>query len=228
MPTYNERENIERLVPKIFEVLPNVSFLVVDDNSPDKTWATVEQLANQYPNLQLLKRTQKEGLGKAYINAFRIVLAQNKYDTITTMDADFSHDPSALPEMIKAAEQYDLVVGSRYIKGGDVSNKWKWYRKLLSRGSNIYTSILLGFRVRDWTSGFNTIRTDLLGRINLDQLETGGYAFVISLKYRLIKKGASVVETPIFFEERLHGISKMTSSIIRANAFAVWRIRFKK
>lgn len=228
IPTYNEQENIERLVPKIFELLPDVSILVVDDNSPDKTWETVERLTNKYPNLQLLKREKKDGLGKAYIDAFRVVLAQNKYDTITTMDADFSHDPNTLPEMLKKAEAYGLVVGSRYIPGGGVSNKWKWYRKFLSRGSNIYVSLFLGFRINDWTGGFNTIQTKYLADIDLNQLETRGYAFVISLKYLVMKAGASIVEVPIFFEERLYGISKMTASVISANALAVWQIRSQK
>lgn len=228
IPTYNEQENIEKLVPKIFELLPSVSILVVDDNSPDKTWETVQRLTNQYPNLQLLRRAKKEGLGKAYIDAFRVVLAQNKYDTITTMDADFSHDPNTLPETLKKAEIFGLVVGSRYTQGGGISKKWKWYRKLLSRGSNLYTSLFLGFAVKDWTSGFNTIQTKYLADINLNQLETRGYAFVISLKYLVIKAGASVIETPIFFEDRLYGISKMTASVIFANASAVWRIKFRK
>lgn len=228
IPTYNERENIERIVPAIFEFLPNVYIMVVDDNSPDRTAAVVKNFKNQYPNLLLYKRPKKEGLGKAYIDAFRHILAQNTYDTITTMDADFSHDPRRLPEMLEKAKTYDVVVGSRYTKGGSVSTKWKWYRKFLSRGSNFYASLLLGFRIRDWTAGFNTIRTEQLSRINLDRLETRGYAFVISLKYHLIKAGASVTEIPILFEERRYGVSKMTARVILANAFALWRIRFKK
>ena len=228
IPTYNERENIERIVPAIFELLPDVFILVVDDNSPDGTAEATTILQKNYPHLFLMRRPKKEGLGKAYIDAFRVVLAEKTYDTITTMDADFSHDPKCLPEMLEKAKTYDVVVGSRYIKGGGVSKKWKWYRKLLSRGSNVYTSLLLGFRVHDWTSGFNTMRTERLSRINLDQLETRGYAFVISLKYRLIKTGASVTEIPIFFEERRYGISKMTTRVILANALAIWHIRFQK
>ena len=228
IPTYNERENIEKLVPTIFKLLPDAFILVVDDNSPDGTADEITMLQKKYPHLFLMKRPNKEGLGKAYIDAFRVVLAEKTYDTITTMDADFSHDPLRLPEMLQKAKTYDVVVGSRYAKGGRVSKKWKWYRKLLSRGSNFYASLLLGFRIHDWTAGFNTTRTDLLSRINLDRLETRGYAFIISLKYRLIKTGASVTEIPIFFEERRYGISKMTASVILANALAIWRIRFSK
>lgn len=228
IPTYNERENIEQLIPVIFELLPDVYIMIVDDNSPDGTAEAARKLKNKYPNLQLLKRPQKEGLGKAYIDAFRYVLAQNAYNTITTMDADFSHDPRVLPEMLDKAKTCGVVVGSRYINGGGVSAQWKWYRKLLSRGSNFYASLLFGFRIRDWTAGFNTIRTEQLSRTNLNRLETRGYAFVISLKYHLIKAGASVTEIPIFFEERRFGVSKMTARVILANALALWRIRFSK
>ena len=173
IPTYNERENIEKLVPVIFDLIPDAFILVVDDNSPDGTADEVTMLQKNYPHLFLMKRLNKEGLGKAYIDAFRAVLAEKTYDTVTTMDADFSHDPLRLPEMLEKAKTYGMVVGSRYTKWGGVSKKWKWHRKLLSRGSNFYASLLLGFRIRDWTAGFNTIRTERLSHINLEERRYG-------------------------------------------------------
>jgi len=227
LPTYNEKENIGPLIEIIFSLLPEINILVVDDNSPDGTAAAVEELQKKYPNLSLLKRPVKNGLGGAYIEAFKKLLAEEDVKNIVTMDADFSHNPKYLPQIIAEAENYGLIIGSRYIRGGGIA-EWEYWRRFLSWGGNFYARILLGRSVYDWTGGFNCIKADYLRKANLDKIDLSGYAFIMGLKYFLIKAGASAKEIPIVFEARRGGESKMSHHIISEGIIAPWKIILKK
>jgi len=227
LPTYSERENIGSLVEEIFSLLPEISILVVDDNSPDGTAAVVKELQTRYFNLSLLERPVKNGLGGAYIEGFKKLLIDREVDKIIMMDADFSHNPKYLPQIIAESENYGLVIGSRYIKGGGIA-KWELWRKILSAGGNFYVRTLLGRHIHDWTGGFNCIRADYLRKIDLDKIDLSGYAFIMGLKYFLIKAGASVKEIPIIFESRRGGESKLSHHIISEGIIAPWKIILKK
>ncbi len=227
LPTYNERENIGLLIERIFSLVPEIHILVVDDNSPDGTAELVKDLKNKYLNLFVLERPVKNGLGKAYIEAFKKLLSNLDVENIIIMDADFSHSPEYLPQMLEEIKNYDLVIGSRYIKDGGISN-WELWRRLLSWGGNFYVRMLLGGRIRDWSSGFNCIRASTLKKIDLDKIEFSGYAFLSELKYRLFKSGAGIKEIPIIFEERRGGESKMSGNIIREGILAPWKLLFTK
>ena len=227
LPTYNERENIGPLIEEIFLLLPKIHILVVDDNSPDETAAVVKELQAQYSYLSLLERPMKNGLGGAYIEAFKKILADNEVENIIMMDADFSHNPKYLFQIIAEAENYGLVIGSRYIKDGDIA-KWELWRKILSSGGNFYVRILLGRRIHDWTGGFNCIKADYLRRVDLDKIDLSGYAFIMGLKYFLVKAGAKVKEIPIIFEARRGGESKLSHHIISEGIIAPWKIILKK
>ena len=223
IPTYNEKDNIPILLEKIFNLIPNIHVMVVDDNSPDNTGKIVENLKNKYSNLSLLKRISKNGLGEAYIAGFKKSIED--FDTITMMDADLSHDPKYLPEMLKLSENFDLVIGSRYIPDGGVTKKWEIWRRLLSAGGNLYFRLLFcQYPIHDWTTGYNVIKTKFLKKINFGLLDPKGYAFISSLKYYLAKTGAKIKESPIFFEERNGGESKMSSSIILEGLATPWKI----
>lgn len=229
IPTYNERKNIAVLLEKIFSLLPDSYVMVVDDNSPDKTWEVVEILKNKYPNLSLLKRAGKEGLGKAYIAGFKKVLENPDFKTVTMMDADLSHDPKFLPEMLNLAPNYNLIIGSRYISGGGVTKKWEFWRRFLSAAGNWYLRIVFWrYPIHDWTTGYNVIKTNALRKINFDLLSSKGYAFISSLKYYLAKSGATIKESPIFFEERNGGESKITSGIILEGLAMPWKILLRE
>ncbi|MEK7578830.1 MAG: polyprenol monophosphomannose synthase [Patescibacteria group bacterium] len=227
LPTYNERENISSLVEEIFSLLPEIGILIVDDNSPDGTANLVEKLKVKYSNLSLLKRPEKNGLGGAYIEGFKKLLADAEIKNIFMMDADFSHSPKYLPQMIAESENYGLIIGSRYIKGGGIA-KWELWRKILSVTGNFYVRILLGRRVHDWTGGFNCISADYLREVDLDKIDLSGYAFIMGLKYFLIKTGASIKEIPIIFEARRGGESKLSHHIISEGIIAPWKIILKK
>lgn len=226
LPTYNERENISPLIEEIFSLLPEISILVVDDNSPDGTAAVVKKLQMRYSNLSLLERPVKDGLGGAYIEGFKRLLADLDIKDIVMMDADFSHHPKYLPQMLREVENYDLVIGSRYIKDGGIA-KWELWRKILSAGGNFYVRILLGRRVHDWTGGFNCIKADHLRKVNLDKIDLSGYAFIMGLKYFLIKASVAVKEIPIIFEARRGGESKLSHHIISEGIIAPWKILLK-
>lgn len=227
LPTYNEKENISPLINEIFSLLPEIHILVVDDNSPDGTAITVEKLMVKYPNLLLLKRPGKNGLGGAYIAGFKKLLADTEVENIFEMDADFSHNPKYLSQMLKEAENYGLVIGSRYIKGGGIA-KWELWRKILSVGGNFYVRILLGRHIHDWTGGFHCIKVDYLRKVDLDKIDLSGYAFQLGIKYALVKAGANVKEIPIIFEARRGGESKMSGHIISEGIIAPWKILLKK
>lgn len=224
VPTYNERENIGPLVREIFQVLPGAKVLVVDDQSPDGTAREVETAQRVYPNLHLHVRAKKMGLGSAYIEAFRKLLATEKFETVTTMDADFSHSPRYLPQMHAMAAQYDVVIGSRYVDGGGTSG-WSRRRQLLSLAGNNYARAIAGVPVKDLTSGFVTFRRTALEKLPLARIHSTGYAYTIESKCLAILTGASVKEMPILFTERRRGASKLSWSILVEAASSPWRVR---
>ena len=223
IPTYNEKENIAEIVPAIFRQEKSISILVVDDNSPDGTADVVRKLQATYPELHLLSRAGKEGLGRAYIAGFEWALERN-FEFIVEMDADFSHRPQDLSLLLKAGEQNDFVIGSRYVNGGATVN-WTMMRKLISRGGSTYSRMILGFPIRDWTGGFNGWHAKVLKAIHLPTVRSNGYSFQIELKYKACKNGFKFKEVPIVFADRLVGQSKMNSKIVIEAFYRVWQIR---
>jgi dolichol-phosphate mannosyltransferase len=227
LPTYNEAENLERIVIAVLQQLPDSGrVLVVDDNSPDGTGAIADRLADSNESVSVLHRPRKEGLGPAYLAGFHVALDAGA-QRIVEMDADFSHDPAYLPKLIGAAEHYDLVIGSRYVPGGGVT-EWGPVRRFISRGGSSYARIALGLPIRDLTGGFKCFRREVLEAINLDTIQARGYAFQVETTYRAIRAGFRVVEIPIVFRDRADGTSKMSRSIV---AEAMWRVpsmRFRR
>ena len=220
LPTYNEAENLEPLVVAIRERLPaRGQILVVDDSSPDGTGEIADRLAAEHDDVEVLHRETKEGLGPAYLAGFRRALAGGA-DQVVEMDADFSHDPAYLPQLLRAAEDADLVLGSRYVPGGGVT-EWGAVRRFISRGGSAYARTALGLDVRDLTGGFKVIRREVLEAIDLDAISSLGYAFQVEVTYRAIKAGFRVVEVPIVFRDRREGNSKMSKAIV---AEAMWRV----
>ncbi len=223
IPTYNERDNIGALLPRILE-LPGIRVLVIDDSSPDGTAEVVKRLAANEPRLGLLSRPGKLGLGTAYIAGFRRALAEGA-EYICEMDADFSHDPGYLPALVAAAEtRYDLVLGSRYVPGGATTD-WGVIRKIISRGGNIYARAILGLPVMDATGGFRCYRRPVLEAINLGDVRSNGYSFQIEMVYRALRAGFQVGEVPITFPDRRVGHSKMSRRIVLEALVTVWRLR---
>jgi dolichol-phosphate mannosyltransferase len=224
IPTYNEAENIEPITRAVLLTEPRVDLLVVDDNSPDGTGQIADRLAAQEPRIRVLHRAKKEGLGRAYLAAFRWALDAG-YTYIIEMDADFSHDPRHLPTLLDAAEGgADLVLGSRYVTGGGTVN-WGVGRQLISRGGSLYARSILGVGIRDLTGGFKCFHRRVLEGIELGQVQSTGYAFQIELTYRTLKKGFTVKEIPIIFEDRRVGHSKMSRKIFLEALTMVWRLR---
>jgi dolichol-phosphate mannosyltransferase len=221
LPTYNERDNLEPMLRRLGEVLPEDGrVLVIDDDSPDGTGRLADSLAAELPYVHVLHREQKEGLGPAYLAGFRRALADGA-ELILEMDCDFSHNPADLPRLIAAAEEgADLVLGSRYVPGGGVEN-WSLLRRFVSAGGSFYARVLLGVRVRDLTGGFKCYRRRVLETIDLDAVETKGYAFQIETTYRALRAGFRVVEVPIVFADRQHGASKMSRGIVLE---AIWKV----
>ena len=227
LPTYNEAENLARIVPAVLERLPGSgSVLIVDDNSPDGTGEIADRLAAESDRIRVLHRERKEGLGPAYLAGFHVALDAGA-QRIVEMDADFSHDPAYLPKLIGASDHYELVIGSRYVPGGGVAD-WGPLRRFISRGGSAYARFALGVPIRDLTGGFKCFRREVLEAINIDTIEARGYAFQVETTYRAIKAGFRVVEIPILFRDRTNGTSKMSRSII---AEAIWRVpalRFRR
>ena len=220
LPTYEEAANIERLVGEARAKLPaDAQVLIVDDNSPDGTGRIAERLAAEQEGVHFMHRPDKEGLGPAYIDGFRRALAGGA-GLIVEMDSDFSHEPAYLPLLLEAAERADLVIGSRYVPSGGVAD-WGTLRQVLSRGGGAYARLVLGVGVRDLTGGFKCFRREVLEAIDLDAVQTRGYAFQVEMTYRAIQLGFEVVEVPIVFRDRQAGSSKMNRSIV---VEAVWRI----
>ncbi|MGE3973842.1 MAG: polyprenol monophosphomannose synthase [Bdellovibrionales bacterium] len=226
IPTYNEKESISQIIPEIFSTVGPVHILVVDDNSPDGTGAVVKELAKKHPEIHLLERPGKQGLGRAYLAGFDWAL-KHGYEFVVEMDADFSHRPLDLKNILKAGEAgAEVVVGSRYVKGGGTQN-WGLGRKILSRGGGIYSRLILGFPLQDWTGGFNGWKRNVLQAIELEKVKSEGYSFQIELKYRALKKGFKISEIPILFEERRVGQSKMSSKIVVEAFLRVWKLRLQ-
>ena len=225
IPTYNEKDNVEKLLALITETDPAAHILIVDDNSPDRTYEVIEGLMREkYPGrLHLLKRAGKLGLGTAYIAGFKWALARD-YDYIFEMDADFSHDPKYLPDFLAAIQKNDLVLGSRYVQGGGVKN-WGFLRRLISQGGSLYARTILGLSLRDLTGGFKCFRREVLAAIDLDGIKSNGYSFQIEMTYRASRKGFRIAETPIVFEDRQVGQSKMSRKIFIEAVVMVWRLR---
>jgi dolichol-phosphate mannosyltransferase len=220
LPTYNERENLERMVAALLERLgPDDRVLVIDDGSPDGTGEIADRLVAEEPRVQVLHRERKEGLGPAYLAGFRHALTAGA-ELILEMDCDFSHDPDDMLRLIAAADDADLVLGSRYVSGGRVEN-WNLTRRFVSRAGSFYAQVLLWTRVRDLTGGFKCYRREVLERIDLDAISARGYAFQIETTYRAIRAGFRVVEVPITFSEREVGSSKMSRAIVLE---AIWRV----
>jgi len=220
LPTYNEAENVEPLVEAARAKLPpGAQVLIVDDSSPDGTGTIADGLAARHENVQVLHRPRKEGLGPAYIAGFREALGHGA-GLVLEMDSDFSHDPAYLPRLLDAAKHADLVLGSRYVEGGGVSD-WGPLRRAVSRGGSTYARLVLGVGVRDLTGGFKCFRREVLEAFDLDRIATRGYAFQVEMTYRALRCGFRVVEVPIVFRERRVGSSKMDTSIV---AEAVWRL----
>jgi dolichol-phosphate mannosyltransferase len=223
IPTYNERENIERIVPRVLGQDPSINVLIVDDNSPDGTGQIADNMAEKDDRIFVIHRQNKSGLGTAYITGFKFAL-QKDYDLVFEMDCDFSHDPKYIPHFLEAIQDVDLVLGSRYISGVNVIN-WPMSRLLLSYYANVYSRIITGLPVRDATGGFKCFRREVLEAIDLDEVKSNGYSFQIEMSFRAWKKGFKIKEIPIVFEDRKEGQSKMSKKIVREAVWMVWRLR---
>lgn len=225
VPTYNERDNVRDIAARFLAALPGTELLFVDDNSPDGTGALLDELAAAEGRIHVMHRAGKLGLGTAYVEGFGWGLARG-YDYLFEMDADGSHDPRYLPQMLALAEDgADVVVGSRYVPGGGTQN-WGLGRKLISRGGSIYARTILGVDIRDVTAGFVCWRRAALEAIDLSTITSNGYSFQIEMKYRAVSKGLRVVETPIVFVDRRVGQSKMSRAIVAEALVKVWGLRF--
>lgn len=225
VPTYNELENVSRLIDAVLAQDPRLDMLIVDDGSPDGTGALVDSIVEKNPRVHILHRAKKMGLGTAYIAGFRWSLERN-YAYTFEMDADFSHDPAHLPEFLRTIETADLVLGSRYRHGRVTVVNWPIKRLLLSYFANIYARIVTGLPLFDSTGGFKVYRRAVLEAINLDRVRSNGYAFQIEMSFRTWKKNFRIVEIPIIFVDRTEGTSKMSNKIVREAVWMVWRLRF--
>ena len=228
LPTYNERENLEAIVTAIFAAQPRLEILVIDDASPDGTGDLADDLAAAEPRLSVLHRAGKEGLGRAYLDGFAHVLAKGQgYEWILQMDADFSHDPGHLEAILEAASAgADVVIGSRYVRGGRTVG-WSWHRRLLSRAGGTYARLVLGVGIRDLTAGFVCYRREVLEALDLKGVEASGYGFQIEMKFRCERMGCVIREVPIAFPDRQVGTSKMSFGIMAEALGLVWRLRFR-
>ena len=225
VPTYNERDNIERLIATVLAQDPSLEVLVVDDGSPDGTGEIVDRIAASNPRVHATHRPKKLGLGTAYLTGFRWALERD-YAYVFEMDADFSHDPAHLPQFLKAIADNDLVLGSRYREGRVTVVNWPMTRLLLSYCANIYARVVTGLRLGDATGGFKCFRREVLQAIPLDEVQSNGYAFQIEMSFRAWRKGFRIAEIPIVFVDRTDGESKMSNRIIREAIWMVWRLRW--
>ena len=227
IPTYNEAENIVRLINEILSLkVRDVDFdvLVIDDNSADGTANLVNGLRNKNDNVFIIERPGKMGLGTAYIEGFKFAI-KNNYDYVFEMDADFSHDPMAIPDFITKMGEYDLVIGSRYVNGIAVVN-WPLSRLIISIGASIYTRMITRLPVKDVTAGFMCYKVISLKQINFEKIKSNGYSFQIEMKYRMWKKGFKLLEIPILFVDRRAGVSKMSRKIVYEASWMVWKLKF--
>ena len=225
IPTYNERENLARIVPAVLSRDPRLEVLVVDDNSPDGTGRIADDLVGGNDRVHVMHREQKEGLGRAYLAGFQWAIDQG-YDYVFEMDADFSHRPEYLNDFLEAIQDADLVLGSRYVTGINVIN-WPMSRLLLSYYANVYARLVTGMPVRDATGGFKCFRREVLEAVDLEKVGASGYAFQIEVTMRALKKGYRIKEMPIIFYDRDAGQSKMSKKIMWEAVWAVWLLRIK-
>jgi dolichol-phosphate mannosyltransferase len=221
VPTYNERENLPLITARVRRAVPAVDLLVLDDASPDGTGDVADELAESDAQVQVLHRQGKEGLGRAYLAGF--AWAQDRgYDAVVELDADGSHRPEDLPRLLAAAADADVVIGSRWVRGGSVVN-WPFHRKLISLAGNAYTQVMLGIRVKDATGGFRVYRTSVLEQLDLHTVDSVGYGFQVDMTWRAVSRGLTVVEVPIEFHEREIGVSKMSRAIVVEAMLSVTR-----
>jgi dolichol-phosphate mannosyltransferase len=225
IPTYNERDNIARLIDEVLDRDDRLDVLVVDDGSPDGTGAIVDGITATHPRVDVIHRARKLGLGTAYIAGFKWALARD-YAFVFEMDADFSHDPAHLPQFLDAIEGADLVLGSRYRNGRVTVVNWPVGRLLLSFAANVYARVVTGLQLFDSTGGFKCFRREVLQAVELDAVKSSGYAFQIEMNFRAWKKGFRIVEIPIVFVDRSEGESKMSKKIVREAVWMVWRLRW--
>jgi dolichol-phosphate mannosyltransferase len=225
IPTYNERENVEKLITMVLDQHRKIDILIVDDSSPDGTSDIVERLMETNPRIHLISRPEKMGLGSAYIAGFRFAI-ENGYDIVFEMDADFSHHPRYLRRFLRAIRKNDLVVGSRYIDGVNVIN-WPLVRLILSTGASVYTRLITGMPIRDPTSGFKCFRRSVIESLDLDRIYSDGYSFQIEVNYKAWKKGFRLAEIPIVFVDRNLGSSKMNLRIVFEAIYMVWWLRIQ-
>jgi dolichol-phosphate mannosyltransferase len=223
IPTYNERENLEELLRRIFALERGIEVLIVDDNSPDGTGELADRMVAADPRVHVLHREGKLGLGSAYVTGFRYALERD-YDVIFEMDADFSHSPDSLPEFLKEIETADLVLGSRYLHGVTVVN-WPLTRLILSYAANVYSRVITGMNIKDATGGFKCFRRQVLESIDWSRVKSDGYGFQIEINFKAYRKGFRIKEIPILFVDRRAGESKMSRKIVWEAAFMVWRLR---
>ncbi|KJS52681.1 polyprenol monophosphomannose synthase [Streptomyces rubellomurinus] len=231
VPTYNERENLPVLAGLLADLpVPNLHLLVVDDSSPDGTGEVAEKLAAEAGGtIGVLHRTEKDGLGRAYLAGMARALDEGA-DVVVQMDADLSHPASAIPAMVDALLTGDtaVVLGSRYVPGGSTAAEWPWHRKALSAWANFYVNAILGLGVRDATAGFKAWRADTLRAIDLPSVRSNGYSFQVEMNYRAVRRGMTIREVPIRFEERIEGASKMSLAVQVESALAPWKLRFDR
>jgi dolichol-phosphate mannosyltransferase len=225
VPTYNERDNITRLIDDLLPRYPDIHILVVDDSSPDGTGDLVKMTYQGQPRVHLLSRSQKNGLGRAYLAGFEWGLERG-YGWVVEMDADFSHRPEDLGKLLAERKNYDFVVGSRYVRGGTVVN-WGLGRRFISKGGSFYSRMILCYPLKDWTGGFNLWSASCLHNLGWKDIESEGYSFQIELKYRAQKRGQRGIEVPIVFEDRRVGQSKMSKKIFTEALYRVWLLRWK-
>ena len=224
IPTYNEKENIEKIINIVLKQNEDIDILVIDDNSPDGTADIVRNIMKSSKRIIIIERPGKMGLGTAYVEGFKYAI-ENNYDYVFEMDADFSHDPGDLNRFLKAIKNQDLIIGSRYSHGVSVVN-WPISRLLLSYFANIYAKIVTGVPVDDLTGGFKCYRVEFLKKIDLDSIKSDGYGFQIEIDVKIYRKGGRVKEIPIIFRDRIEGTSKMNNRIIWEAFWLVWRLRF--
>ncbi len=224
IPTYNEIDNVKKIIEQVLPQHESIEILIVDDNSPDGTGKVVLEIMKETEKVHLLERSGKLGLGTAYVEGFKFAI-QNKYDFVIEMDADFSHSPSDLPRLIAEIQNNDLVIGSRYVEGVNVVN-WPMSRLILSYFASYYVKIITGMKIDDPTGGFKCFRRSVLEQIDLDGIISDGYSFQVEMNYRVYNRQLKVKEIPIIFYERRDGKSKMSKHIVWEAIWMVWRLRF--
>lgn len=223
IPTYNEIDNIKKIIEDVLPQHNSIEILIVDDNSPDGTGKVVLDIMKETDRVHLIERNGKLGLGTAYVEGFKFAI-DNKYDFVLEMDADFSHSPSDLPRLIKEIQNHDLVIGSRYVEGVNVVN-WPMSRLLLSYFASFYVKVITGMKIDDPTGGFKCFRREVLEQIDLDSIISDGYSFQVEMNYRVYNKNLRIKEIPIIFYERRDGHSKMSKHIVWEAIWMVWRLR---